>query len=58
MTTKKKGLLTISGEWAKHLRKFKKRKFWRGERQEQKKIVREEKVDFVTNRFDDTDWTY
>lgn len=38
MSTKKKGTLTTSGEWAKHLRKFKKRKFWKGERQEAKKV--------------------
>lgn len=38
MSTKKKGMLTTSGEWAKHLRKFHKRKFWKGERKEAKKI--------------------
>jgi addiction module HigA family antidote len=38
MSTKKKGTLTTSGEWAKHLRKFKKRKFWKGERKEAKKV--------------------
>lgn len=37
MATKKKGVLTTSGEWAKHLRKFKKRKFWKAERKEGKK---------------------
>lgn len=38
MATKKKGTLTTSGEWAKHLRKYHKRKFWKGERKEAKKI--------------------
>lgn len=57
MATKKKGLLTISGEWAKHLRKFKKGKFRKSERQEEKKTVREERVDFVINKFDDAEWT-
>lgn len=40
MSTKKKGLLTISGEWAKHLRKWGKKAFWRGERKAGKKIVK------------------
>jgi hypothetical protein len=38
MATRKKGTLTTSGEWAKHLRKYNKRKFWKGERKEAKKI--------------------
>lgn len=38
MATKKKGTLPSSGKRAKHLRKFKKRKFWKGERAEVKKI--------------------
>ena len=32
MAHKKKGHLTTSGEWAKHLRKFLRQKFWKGER--------------------------
>jgi hypothetical protein len=32
MSTKRKGLVTVSGEWAKHLRKWGKREFWKGER--------------------------
>ncbi|MBD3584027.1 hypothetical protein [Flavobacterium selenitireducens] len=32
MAHKKNGQLTTSGEWAKHLRKFMRRKFWKGER--------------------------
>ena len=34
----KKGLLTSSGEWAKHLRPFLKKAFWKTERQAQKKL--------------------
>lgn len=34
----KKGLLTSSGEWAKHLRPFQKKKFWKSERQAQKRL--------------------
>lgn len=34
MATKKKGIKTSAGEWAKHLRKLGKGKFWKGERQE------------------------
>ncbi len=40
MATKKKGTLTTSGEWAKHLRKFLKRKFWKAERFKAKRIVK------------------
>jgi hypothetical protein len=54
MATKKKGLLTTSGEWAKHLRKFSKGKFWKSERQEQKKLVNEERVDSLRKEFDST----
>jgi hypothetical protein len=32
VATKKKGLVTVGGEWAKHLRKWGKRVFWKGER--------------------------
>ena len=32
MSTAKAGVLTRSGEWAKHLRKWGKRAFWAGER--------------------------
>lgn len=58
MATKKKGLMTSSGEWAKHLRKFNKRKFWKNERQEEKELVKEERVGFVCNKFDSTEWTW
>lgn len=32
MSTKREGLLTASGEWAKHLRRWGKRTFWKAER--------------------------
>lgn len=32
MAHKKQGNLTVSGEWAKHLRKYLKRVFWKRER--------------------------
>jgi len=32
MSTKKKGMLTVSGEWARHLRPWGRRQFWSGER--------------------------
>lgn len=32
MATKKKGLVTASKEWARHLRKIGKRMFWKSER--------------------------
>lgn len=58
MATKKKGVLTSSREWAKHLRRFKKGKFWKGERQEEKKMVGDERMDFLVNKFDDSEWTF
>ena len=58
MATKKKGQLTTSKEWAKHLRKFWKGKFWKGKRQEQKKVMTEERVDFVNNKFDEKEWKW
>jgi hypothetical protein len=33
MSNKRKGQLTVSKEWAKHLRSFWKKQFWKGERQ-------------------------
>lgn len=39
MAGKRKGQLTSSSEWAKHLRNYFKRKFWKGERQEEKKEI-------------------
>lgn len=42
MSTKKKGLLTVSGEWVKHLRKRFKRIFWKAERQVAKKNIKKE----------------
>lgn len=38
MSTKKKGVLTTSLEWAKHLRPFGKRRFWKRERGAARKI--------------------
>jgi hypothetical protein len=42
MAHKQKELLTTSGEWAKHLRVFFKRQFWKGERKAGKDLVRKE----------------
>ncbi len=38
----KKGLLTSSGEWAKHLRPFGKKVFWSGEREAEKQLIDDE----------------
>lgn len=40
MAHKKKGHLTTSPEWAKHLRKFMKNQFWKGERTASKELIR------------------
>lgn len=42
MANKKKGHLTTTIEWAKHLRKDMKNQFWRGERNAAKKLIQEE----------------
>ena len=42
MAHKKKGQLTVSGEWAKHLRKQKRNQFWKEERNAGKELVRNE----------------
>ena len=42
MSHKRKGQLTVSGEWAKHLRPFLRRVFWKTERQAEKALVRVE----------------
>lgn len=39
MANKKKGQLTTSSEWAKHLRKYLKNQFWKGERNASKKLI-------------------
>lgn len=44
MAHKKKGQLTVSGEWAKHLRKQKRNQFWKGERNAGKELVRNELI--------------
>lgn len=41
MATVKKGILTRAGEWWVHLRKFGKRKFWKGERKAAKKVSKD-----------------
>ena len=43
MTTKKKGLLTVSGEWRKHLRKFGRIDFWKKERQAVRELINKHK---------------
>lgn len=39
MSHKRKGQLTVSTEWAKHLRKFWKRRFWKTERKAAHKYI-------------------
>lgn len=47
MSTKKKGVLTTSKVWAKHLRPYWKRMFWKGER---KAGVKEGRKQYVVVR--------
>lgn len=45
MSHKRKGQLTVAKEWAKHLRKFLRRQFWKGERRAGQKLIRKELFD-------------
>ncbi len=45
MAHKKKGQLTTSPEWARHLRKYLKFRFWRGERNASRKFIQKELED-------------
>ncbi len=40
MSHKRKGQLTLDPEWRKHLRKYSKRVFWKGERRAEKKYIK------------------
>jgi hypothetical protein len=42
MGQKKKGQLSATKEYAKHLRKYLRRRFWKGERQAEKAVIAEE----------------
>ncbi len=42
MTHKRKDQLTVSGEWARHLRPRKRRVFWKGERQAERQLIDDE----------------
>lgn len=50
MAHKKKGLLTFSAEWAKHLRKDMKKVFWSGERSAEKKMMNLEKKNLMKSK--------
>ena len=45
MLHKRKGQLTVATEWAKHLRKFLRRQFWKGERRAGQKVIHKELSD-------------
>ncbi len=49
MSHKRKGQLTVSKEWAKHLRKFWRRKFWKGERIAGKRMIKNESHKSLSN---------
>lgn len=45
MANKRKGQLTTTGEWAKHLRKTLKRCFWKSERKAGKNAIEKELIE-------------
>jgi hypothetical protein len=50
MAHKRKGQLTVSGEWARHLRPLLRRAFWKGERQAKKAQVKEQQETAAATR--------
>jgi hypothetical protein len=50
MAHKRNGQLTVTMEWAKHLRKFWRRHFWKEERKAGEKLIRREMVRFNDDR--------
>jgi hypothetical protein len=53
MSTKKKGMLTVSGEWARHLRPRGRRQFWSVERMTAQQAVLAEARDDLVASTDD-----
>jgi hypothetical protein len=47
MAHKRKGQMTVSGEWARHLRPFWRRAFWKGERQAARAKGRDELIEAI-----------
>ena len=43
MSHKRKGMLSVSPEWAKHLRKIGRRIFWSSHRLKEKQLIRKER---------------
>ena len=54
MSHKRKGQLTVSGEWARHLRPWHRREFWKAERQAQKRQALTEGAESTAERAQDT----
>jgi len=48
MSHKRKGQLTVSGEWARHLRPYLRRAFWKQERQAEKAHIKSESAEIPT----------
>ena len=42
MSHKRKGQLTVATEWAKHLRKYLRKQFWKKERKAGKRVIKKE----------------
>lgn len=55
MSHKRKGQLTTSPEWAKHLRKIGKRFFWKGERFAEKKMIGKNLCEFETQNLSESE---
>ena len=48
MSHKRKGQLTVTSEWAKHLRKYLKRQFWKAERKAGQRIITKDRIEKTT----------
>ncbi len=51
MGRKQKGQLAVSKEWAKHLRKFWRRQYWKMERRAGKNKIRKDRNEAIAARF-------
>jgi len=55
MSNKRHGQLTISGEWARHLRPLLRRAFWKKERQAGHTLAQREALDSTRTKERETD---
>lgn len=58
MSYRRKGMLTQSLEWAKHLRPYGRRRFWGRERMAERKLINGPKQELAEGSFEEDDWEF